>query len=361
MPWNTTKDIHFFAPLLVDLFGCVAILGRLSTSFLLSRHHFTIHTRNQPARDNERRCSFVLCRQNIVTGGGPLLCTYFYYPGQKNRYSREIHEVAPRWINLMNISALTIFLPGQQVPQQENATQEQHLNSIKKNRTTMDDPACKVCDASRPPASDAHSTQLSTDTGLALKRSKNSAICEAARPPTSDAYSTLLRAGTGLVLKCSKLRNLRPVVFLFVISITSSTSSCSITESNASSFSSRDTSVGDAARPPTSDADSTLLSTGTGLALQQTPQLSARPPQLEARRLSFRHEHDVQNFHNRVTSSFSSRDTGDAILSVRNQNCQLATVCSYLNSLCACTFVEHPPLWMPLLSAFEQSSSPWWF
>ena len=111
----------------------------------------------------------------------------------------------------------------------------------------------------------------------------------------------------------------------------------------------------------TSNAFSTLLRTGTGLALQQTPQLSARPPQLEAHRLSFRHEHDVQHFHNRVASSFSSRDTGDAILSVRNQNCQLATVCSYLSSLCACTFVERSPLWMPLLSAFEQSSSPWWF
>ena len=126
----------------------------------------------------------------------------------------------------------------------------------------------KVCDAARPPASDAHSILLSTETGLALKRSKNSAICEAARPPTSDAYLTLLRTGTGLVLKCSKLGNLRPVVFLFVISITSSTSSSSITESNASSFSSRGTSVGDAARPSTSDADSTLLSTGTGLALK---------------------------------------------------------------------------------------------
>ena len=43
------------------------------------------------------------------------------------------------------------------------------------------------------------------------------------------------------------------------------------------------------------------------------------------------------------------------------RNSQLATVCSYLGSLCACTLVEHSALWMPLLSAFVQSSSPWWF
>ena len=106
---TTANETHIFAPLLGVSFGCVAILGRLSTSCLLSRHHFTIHTRNQPTRDHERRCSFVLCRQDIVRGGD-LSCAHISTTlAKKNRYSREIQEVAPRWINLMNISALTIF------------------------------------------------------------------------------------------------------------------------------------------------------------------------------------------------------------------------------------------------------------
>ena len=171
----------------------------------------------------------------------------------------------------------------------------------------------KVCDAARPPTSDAHSTLLSTETGLALKRSKNSAICEAAIPPTADAYSTLLRTGTGLVLKCSKLRNLRPVVFLFVISITSSTSSSSITESNASSFSSRDTSVGDAARPPTSDAYSTLLRTGTGLVLKYSKLRNLRPV-VFLFVISITSSTSSSSITESNASSFSSRDTsvGDA-------------------------------------------------